>query len=502
MSPATKTPASNEAPVLLTREILSRASKEQLIDMVLLLQQQVVELRAENALLREENAALRARVEILERRLGMNSSNSSKPPSSDPPGTKKARRKKKKKSKRKRGAQPGHEPHHRSLIPVDEVYSLKKNIPSCCGKCGGTSLVIDLDNPHRHQFWEIPPVKPIVRENQQYEATCNDCGCVTRAELPEGVPPGSFGPRVQAIVSYLTGAGRLSKRLVKSMMKDLFGLAMCIGSVSNCEKVVSQALEEPVEEAHQYVQGCDVLYADETSWWQQYVRFWLWVAVTSVVTVFMINRRRNREAALKLLGSFKGILVTDRWRPYRIHTGLRQFCWAHLLRDFVGLSELKGKAGRIGKNLVDKTVQMFEWLQRVRDGTLTRNGFQKKMKSLRMGVEDLLIEGEMLSIKPIAGMCKEITAESQHLWTFVDHEGVEPTNNASERQVRPGVMWRRVSFGTQSERGSRFVERILTANATCRQQDRNTLEYLTEVCVARLYHRPAPSLLPSDHQTP
>jgi transposase len=124
------------------------------------------------------------------------------------------------------------------------------------------------------------------------------------------------------------------------------------------------------------------------------------------------------------------------------------------------------------------------------------------MRRHRIEIVDLLIEREMLGVKAMSGKCKRIIAESQHLWTFVDHEGVEPTNNTSERQVRHGVMWRRVSFGTQSEVGSRFVERILTVNATCRQQGRNTLDYLTEAFTARLNHQTAPSLLPSTAQNP
>lgn len=489
MSPTTKNPAPGEVPALLTREALSRASKAQLIDTVLLLQTQVKELR-------EENAALKVRVAEIERRLGMNSNNSSKPPSTDPPQAKKNRRKKKK-SRRKRGAQPGHEPHHRQLVPVGEVDSLEKITPSCCEKCGSNDLEIDQNNPYRHQVWEIPPVKPVVMETQLFNGQCRDCNHVTFAKLPDGVPTGNFGPRVQAIVSYLTGVGRLSKRLVKAMLKDLLGLDMCIGSVSACEKAVSQAVAQPYEQAHQYVQDCAVLYADETSWWQQNIKTWLWVAVAPLVTVFIISFGRGRKAARKLLGRFKGILVTDRWKPYRVHGGLRQLCWSHLSRDFVGFSEMKGKAGRIGQQLVDKTLLMFKWWHRIRDGTLTRSGFQRKMKRHRIEVEDLLIDGEILGKSPMAGKCKEIISEGQHLWTFVDHEGVEPTNNTSERQVRHGVMWRRVSFGTQSESGSRFVERIMTVNATCRQQNRNTLEYLTEACVARLHHLPAPSLLPS-----
>lgn len=487
MSPSAKKQTLPE----MTREMLQRAPREKLIDIVLLLQEQ-----------NKQIAILEAKVAELERRLGLNSSNSSKPPSSDPPGAKGSRRKKrKKKKKRKQGAQPGHEPKHRDLLPVEQVDELVKTTPQFCEKCGGMHLVVDHDNPKRHQVWEIPPVEPTVREDQLLSACCQDCGHTTQAKLPLGVSPGNFGPRVQAIVSYLTGVGRLSKRLVRSMMKDLFGLDMCLGSVSACEKAISGSIEGPVEQAHQHVQEASILHADETSWWQKHVKFWLWVAVTSLVVVFKIERSRGKEAARLLLGRFKGILVTDRWGPYRVHKGLRQFCWAHLLRDFVGFSELNGKAGKIGQQLVDKTLKMFKWWHRVRDGTMSRKRFQRKMIKHRIEVENLLIDGEMLAVDGISGKCKKIFSESQHLWTFVDHEGVEPTNNTAEQEVRHAVIWRRTSFGTQGDAGSRFVERILTVKATCRRQGRNTLAYLTETRTAQLNHLPAPSLMPENVAT-
>jgi len=490
MSPEEKSPNCKDGPPELNRAVLEQASKNQLIDLVLLLQEQCKQI-----------AVLKARVAELERRLGMNSSNSSMPPSSDPPQAK-AKRRNKKKSKRKRGAQPGHEGHHRALVPVDQVNALDQIAPECCELCGSTNLEIDCSDPWRHQIWDIPPVKPTISENQMFRGLCLDCDHVTTAKLPEGVPSGNFGPRLQSLIGMLTGVYHLSKRQVQCLLQDLLSTPICLGSITACEKAVSQAVEQPVEQAHQFIQISDVLYADETSWRQCNRKVWLWVAVSPLVTVFLICLGRGRQAARKLLGNFKGILVSDRWKPYRVHKGLRQFCWAHLLRAFIGFSEMNGKACRIGQQLADKTLLMFQWWHRIRDGTLSHAGFRRKMKKHRIEVEDLLIEGEMCGQSPMAGSCKEILSEGQHLWTFVDHEGVEPTNNTSERAVRQGVLWRKVSYGTQSEEGSRFVERIMTVAATCRQQDRNILEYLNEACLARLHHREAPSLLPSAAQTP
>ena len=120
------------------------------------------------------------------------------------------------------------------------------------------------------------------------------------------------------------------------------------------------------------------------------------------------------------------------------------------------------------------------------------------MNELRIEIADLLIDGEMCEMSPMSGICKRLLAEEEHLWTFITHEGIEPTNNAAERAVRQGVLWRKISFGTQSETGSRFAERIMTVVATLKQQRRDVLDYLTKACEAANWGLQAPSLLPDD----
>ncbi len=489
MSPSPKKPEGKQSLPELTREMLQQAPREQLIDIVLLLQEQ-----------NKQIAVLEAKVAELERRLGMNSSNSSKPPSSDPPKTR-AGRKGKKKTRRKRGGQKGHKGHHRELVPTEQASRVLQLVPRKCEHCGGSHLLADDSMLWRHQIWEIPNIAPFITEYQMHALVCQDCDHPTQAHLPKGVGRGVFGPKLQALVATFSGVYHLSKRQIRRLLMDLFGVDISLGAISNCERVVSEAIEVPVEQAHEYVQRATVIYADETGWSEANHRAWIWVAVTSLVTVFKVNVGRGRVAARKLLGWFSGLLVTDRWAPYRIHEGARQLCWAHLLRTFKGFSEMSGKAGKTGAKLVDRINEVFTWWHRIRDGTLQRATFKVRMKKRKVEISDLLIEGEMLDVHQMSGVCKRILAEEEHLWTFVDHEGVEPTNNNAERALRKGVLWRKVSFGTQSEGGSRFVERIMTAAATCQQQDRNIFDYLTQACVARRHGRPAPSLLPSSDQT-
>jgi transposase len=470
-----------------TREALDSLSKERLIDIILRQQEQIETLMA-----RVE--VLQAHVEDLKRRLEMNSQNSSKPPSTDGPDAKP--RKRKDGGKRKPGGQQGHEGHHRDLLPVEKVTTVVPVKPCTCEHCGRKLKDGEDPHPERHQVWEIPEIQPDVVEYQLHGLWCDACGEFTKASLPEGVPDGAFGPRLTATIAILSGVYRLSKRSIESILADFFHIPMSLGSICGCEADASAALAQPVHKAVEAAQAAQVLHADETSWRENNKKRWLWVAVTSVATVFMIGHR-TQEMARELLGTFVGVLVTDRCGAYNIYGGLRQWCWAHLCRDFTGFSELKGKAGEIGHALLAKTDQMFHWWHRVRDGTMKRSTFQHYMRGLRAEVEALLREGMICGNRKMERSCKLIFKGAKYLWTFVDVEGVEPTNNAGERGIRPGVQWRKDSFGTHSAEGSRFVERIMTAAATCRQHGRNVTEYVTEACTARLHGHPAPSLLPT-----
>ena len=206
--------------------------------------------------------------------------------------------------------------------------------------------------------------------------------------------------------------------------------------------------------------------------------------------------------ARELLGeTFAGILVTDRYSAYNWYpVRWRQLCWAHLLRDFEAMRDRGGASAELGEALLAQAHQMFTWWHRVREGTLQRSTFRSYMSPLRREVERLLEAGSRSGVPKTAGTCQDILKRREALWTFVQVAGVEPTNNAAERSIRPGVLWRKGSFGTQSEEGSRFVESMMTVVSTLKQQQRNVLAYLTAACEAALRGETAPSLLPAHAQ--
>ena len=373
--------------------------------------------------------------------------------------------------------------------------------PEQCTHCQAP-LLGDDPTPWRHQVIEIPPMKPVVTEYQWHQLVCAACGEVTRAPWPEGVPSGTYGPRVQATVSLCTGAYRLSKRTTQQMMDAVFGVPMSVGTIGPVERATTAAVAAPVEEAHSYVHEQAVAHLDETSWRQGGKRAWLWVAVTSWVTVFVVRMSRGGHVARALLGeTFSGILVTDRYSGYNWYpVRWRQLCWAHLMRDFEAMRGRGGRSEEIGDALLAQAHQMFTWWHRVRQGTLTRSTFRSYMTPLRREVERLLEAGSRCGVSKTAGTCRDILKRREALWTFVQVEGVEPTNNTAERAIRPGVLWRKGSFGTQSEEGARFVESMMTVVSTLKQQQRNVFEYLTTTCEAALRGEAAPSLLLASDQ--
>jgi len=445
--------------------------------------------------LQKQVNVLQAEVERLRERTGKNSSNSSKPPSSDVPQQRSYP--KRESSGRKRGGQRGHAGKGRKLKPPEEVSHTIVCKPKNCQKCG-VDLVGEDPQPLRHQVSELPRVKPEVIEYQLHTLTCKACGCENRAEWPADMPKGSFGERMQALIGYLGGRFGMSQRDMEEMMETVFHVDISLGSIPAQEQQVSQALEKPVEAAYAYVQQQPAVNLDETGWHELVKNFWLWVCTTPRVTVFRLANTRGAKGAEHLLGeNYTGIVGSDRYSAYNWLDPLqRQACWAHLKRDFQAFVDRGGESKTVGRLLLQEFKSFFSLWHRFRNGFLSRLDFQTAMLPFRKAVGCLLQIGTYVKHRETRKTCHNILKIETALWTFVDQDGIEPTNNAAERALRRGVIWRRRSFGTQSESGSRFVERILTVVTTCRQQNRDVLDFLTDACRARMMGISAPSLLP------
>jgi transposase len=453
----------------------------------------VVALAAQVVALREEVRELRAQ-------RGQHSGNSSRPPSSDPPQA--PRRPAAAPSGRTRGGQPGHVAHQRAVVPPARVDQVTDHRATRCGRC---AAALPAGAPSAgyvaHQVTELPVVRALVTEHRLHRVVCPACGEPTRAVLPAGVPAGAFGPRLQAAVALARGQYHLSERQTADLFGTLLDAPLGAGSVDALCRGVAAALEEPVATARATLRGAAVVNADETHWPRPQARrrHWLWVAVTGTATVFTLAASRGSAIIKGLLGEdYRGVVGSDRYGAYAwLDESCRQVCWAHLRRDLQALVDRGGAAASVGTAALTVANDLFAAWHRFRDGALDRAGLLAAMDPVQAALAVVVDRGLACGDPKAVTLCAALDRLWPALWTFADAAGVEPTNNAAERALRPAVLWRKGSFGTQSDHGERFVERVLTVVATCRQQGRSALAYLAAACATTLQGLSPPPLLPA-----
>ena len=312
--------------------------------------------------------------------------------------------------------------------------------------------------------------------------------------LPDGVPTGQAGPRLIAFSGLLMACFRQSKRRAAQFLSLILNQPASSGWMVVLQNRAAAAVLPAYDELAQQLPTQPALHLDESPTKEGQDKAWVWTFVAATFTFFACRTSRAAEVATQLLGAaFAGVVHCDRARMYWTF-GRLQWCWAHLKRDFQGLIDGPcPTARRLGYDLMRPTKELFALWAKVRDGTLSRGQFQRQMQPIRDRVESLLLRGYFNA--RVRGFCKELWEYRERLWRFVDIEGIEPTNNAAEQALRHAVIWRKLSFGTQSAAGSRFVERMLTVIETCRRQKRNVYAWLTDAVQARLAGQPSPSLL-------
>ena len=422
--------------------------------------------------------------------------NSSLPPSIEHPHGK-PEPKKKSGNKRKQGGQKGRKRHLRELIPSVDCQDVIPCKPTACRRCGG-ELKEDSSEPLRHQVWELPEIQPIVCEYQLFRGHCPCCGITTTAELPEGVPSGQCGPRLAAFTGLLMGHFRQSKRRTASFLSDLLNIPCSPAWTVKIQNLVSDAAADPYKELRDSLAEQPQLFVDESPTKENRKKAWLWVAVAQTFAVFGIFSNRSRESLVSLVGDYTGIILNcDRAKMYLDGKRL-QWCWAHLKRDFQKLIDSSnGQVKRMGHDLMRQQQQLFEYWRQYKAGKLEWEAFQESVQPIEKEVRQLLLRGRFSGNKKLIGFCSGLYEGREHLWTFTRVFGIEPTNNTAERALRPAVIYRKLSFGTQSATGSRYLERLLSVSETCRLQNRNVYQYLIEVMEAKYAGRPTPSLLPA-----
>jgi transposase len=441
---------------------------------------------------------LEAQIRDLLAKQKTNASNSSIPPSANPLGADKPV--KKEKSERKRGGQPGHEPKLKQMLPPERVTRTEVFVPEECSGCHAPlprEAGPDDPEPKRFQTIELPPIVLEVVEYQAQGRVCPCCGKVNCATIPADIREHSVGPRLTGALSYMSGNLGLSKRNIEEWAADVLGAPIALGTVANLEQEVSAALEPAHQEAVEAVRQAKVKFADETSWKLWGKLCWLWAAATANIAVFVIHAKRGAVGLAAILGEeIDGILHSDRWNVYlQVPAERRQICWAHLKRDFRKIVDRGGPSVFVGRRGLRIVKEVFAAWHQFQEGKVTRRKLETIMKPLQFRLNKALVEGAFGDDARVAKFCENVLNLESAVWTFVTTKGVEPTNNFMERLLRRAVLWRKRSFGCNSDKGCRFVERILTVVQTCRLRGRNVLEYLHQSVHARRQGESCPKLL-------
>jgi transposase len=453
----------------------------------------------------------------LERQLARrrkNSTNSSKPPSSDGLSGEQRTRGRKHKSKRKPGAQPGHTGHHRRLVPASEVSAVEVMLPAQCGHCGGSlpqepSAATTEGKVRRHQVTEVPPVKAHITEYQFPAVVCGDCGKATRAPLPEEIA-GQFGPQLAALIAYWTVVCRLPRRLVEAMLADVLGIEISLGSTQKAWEEVSEAVEQPVDQLAKQLPKEAVLNVDETGWRTSGDKRWLWVLAANRFVYYVVASTRGSDVLVSLLGAvFRGILCSDRWVVYLTYQaqGRMQLCWSHLKRNILGIAAdaRSPSAQQFCRDALAIVARLFRLWYRFRGDLRDRRGNPQPLNRQQLYLKSIPLQKKLLALaeahlddgdREVRNMATALFTHFERLFTFLEEEGVEPTNNISERMLRMAVQWRKICFGNRSRSGELAVSRLLTVAQTCRLQQRHVLGYLTDAVRCHRRQAPAPSLLP------
>jgi transposase len=401
------------------------------------------------------------RIEELEAKLNQNSSNSSRPPSSDSPFKKQSSGKNK---KIKSGGKKGHKGHRQQMLDPTETRKVLPELCSC-----GCDRFVGLKRYYTHQHIELLEIIMKIIHFDLYSGKCGQCGKVNKGYVPTPFQTG-YGPRFSALVVELVGIAGNSRDMVQSFCSSVLRIPISLGAIQKVIDRASQAIKPHYEAIRDKARTSRINHIDETAWHNGGKLNWLWVMTNPVVAFFMVHTNRSREAFEKLIGAWCGILISDNYGIYRKWVNKRQTCLAHLIRKAGGLAERS-----------DPELSTFGvWAKRELQRLVEMSHAPPRLGEWRAFYARLcrLIALYRESTSEAGTFARRLEKEMDSLFVFLTDEGVEPTNNFAERMIRFGVLWRKRSQGTKSEKGNRWVERILSVRQTCRLHASSSFDVL------------------------
>ncbi len=434
----------------------------------------------ESALAKTQELLKKALEEIakLKEQLNNNSQNSSKPPSTDNKGNTRGNEQKKERMSRAGKARLPFLPER-----IDRhIQCLQEQ----CPYCGSNAIQLSNQSAEILQQAELPEVKAIVTEYQLLKYQCHTCGKHSAATLPEGTPDSAFGPKLMGLIATLTGVFHLAKREAVQLIKELYDVDMGVGSIPNIEERVAKALDPIYQRIHHFVIESDhCKHFDETGWRDQGKRHFVWLASCEGAAFYRIDRERSREAFQRLVGKDPKDLaaVTDRYGVYNQLGKRHQYCFAHLIREFKKYAERDGPDKEIGEALAEELKKACHIHGEYREGKIVLGQRNKRLGHLKRAVTIWLEDGIANGSEELYGLSEKLLENFHKMWAFMKESAMEPTNNLAERDLRKLVIWRKKSYGTRSERGKRFVERITTVAQTLKKQGKSILSAIQEFVI-------------------
>jgi transposase len=422
----------------------------------------------------EQQQQLGQQLYKLESQLNKNSSNSSKPPSSDSPYKKRvgSSNKNQQGKKAKAGAKVGHQGHRQQLMEASDTIAVYPDECPC-----GCQEIIHQTPFYTHQEIELPEITMDVTHFILHQGQCRDCGKTVKATVPKEHQTG-YGPRLSAFIGEIAGMQGNSRSTVQMLCQSFLNVNISRGAIQKVIDRVSEAIVPYYQAIAQTARQALVNGIDETVWKMSGTLMYLWAMVNAKVAFFMMHQRRSKEAFLALIADWQGILISDGYRLYQSWVNLRQTCLAHLIRDAKGLIEHpKKEISQFGQKACDMLQQLCSMAKIIPD--------EKEWNDFYCGFIELIFENIDRVSKDEAGIfARRLLREIDCLWTFLEVAGVEPTNNRTERAFRYGVLWRKRSQGTRTEKGNRWVERILSLRQTARLNNRSTFDILVHAVSA------------------
>ena len=443
-------------------------------------------LKAENSALKELITGLQAQIAELERRLGLNSSNSGKPPSSD--GLKKPTRTRslREPSGKPRGGQKGHPGD--TLRQVETPDRILDHYPETCAGCGAALTTAMATSHAARQVFDLPePRPPVVTEHRAHVCSCAQCGAQTRARFPEGVAaPVQYGPRISAMVIYLLHGHFLPEDRLAELMRDLFAVSLVPATIARMSRCCADRLASFIEAVHQEVCRSKVKHLDETGFRLGGTTQWLHIASTRLLTFYWVSAKRG-----SLLTGVGGIVVHDHWKPYYTMKGvLHALCNAHHLRELKALIELdQERWARKMQSLLRRAChvtnlarergialrpRLIALIER-RYQAILKEGFayHRRLPTLR--------RAQCRGHKPRRighNLLDRLDQRKEDVLRFLHDPAVPFTNNEAERDARMMKLRQKISGGFRSQANADDFAVIRSVLSTARKQGWNILQTL------------------------